>query len=238
MSITRQPAFACTFEGRPRTIQAVIFDGDGVLFNSEELTNTGFRRLMAGYGLTFTREQCEPWIGLGSKELLADVRQRHGVDINLAEYVQNRDRIYKEVCSEEGGPHAFGGINELLDWLAERNVPVAVASGASPVKVGFNLERSGLLPRFETAVTAADVIHGKPAPDIYIEAARRLGVDPRNTAIAEDTLVGLRGGRAAGGIPVAIVGTYRREVLAEQTELVFDDHHEWRAWFERLQAGR
>ncbi|CAN5294340.1 HAD family hydrolase [soil metagenome] len=201
-------------------VDAVIFDGDGVVFDSEELSVLAFRRTLERYGLKLTREECGRFIGAGTSELLDILRGEYGLQINEHEYIVDRDQVYEECCLEVNGPQPMPGIVSVLDWLETKDIPWAMATSASREKLAFNFERTGLAARFPVAVLGEDVANGKPAPDIFIEAARRLGVDPKRCIVMEDSLNGLRGAIAAGCAVIAIEGSHSRSELLKLTARV------------------
>lgn len=210
--------------------QAFIFDGDGVVFDTEELSILAFRRVAAQFGAVYTREDCGRFIGCDTRVVLQLINDDHAIEIDPADYVSRRDNMYEQCCAEANGPRAMPGAVETLDWLDAKGVPYAMASSASPSKLRFNLERTGLLPRFPVHVNGDEVERGKPAPDIFLEAARRLGVDIGRCIVVEDSINGLKGARAAGAAVIAIAGSHPLEELREHAELVFTSPIEMIAW--------
>ena len=96
------------------------------------------------------------------------------------------------------------GVPEILAFFREKGVKMAVASSSTREVVGHNLEASGILPYFDAVVTGEDVVHGKPAPDIFLRAAERLGLPAAFCTVYEDALSGIRAAHAAGCRPVMI----------------------------------
>lgn len=199
----------------------IIFDGDGVVFDSEELSILAFRRTLERFGCTFTREQCSPFIGTGTASLLQTLREQHAVDIDQETYIQLRDEAYHACCLEAAGPVSMPGISELLDWLETNRLPFAIASSASPGKLSFNLERTGLASRFPVLVNGEEVAQGKPAPDIFLLAAKRIGVPIEQCLVLEDSLNGLHGALAAGARAIAIEGSHPLEELQQLTSQIY-----------------
>ena len=202
-------------------ISGVLFDGDGVVFDSEELSVISFMKNLNTFGIDLTRPECTRFIGCGTEIVLETLERERGLKIDYRQFVDRRDAIYEQVCFESNGPQRTQGIVRLLDWLDAHRVPYAIASSASPAKVRFNLAQTGLLERFSVVVNGEDVKRGKPAPDIFLEAARRLDVPPQACLVLEDSLNGLRGAIAAGCIAVAIEGTHPDTDLRRLTEYVF-----------------
>ena len=96
------------------------------------------------------------------------------------------------------------GAVELLDFLAARGLPAAVATSSRRVTAEHHLDRAGLLGRFEAVTTIDDVVRAKPHPDIYLEAARRLGIPPMHCIAFEDSNIGLTAAHAAGTMAIMV----------------------------------
>lgn len=201
---------------------AVLFDGDGVIFDTEELSILAFRRAMETFGLHFTREGCQRYVGMGTKPILDSIAEERGQVIDLQEFLLRRDSLYELCCRQEQGPKAMPGMSDLLDWLDQQRIPFAVASAASRRKLHFNLEQTGLASRFPVAIDGDMVPMGKPDPAIFLRAAEALSIDPTRALVVEDSLNGLRAGLAAGAAVAAIRGTHPDAELLTLTEAIFD----------------
>jgi HAD superfamily hydrolase (TIGR01509 family) len=174
--------------------QAVIFDCDGVLVDTEQLSNTVLAGLLTQAGLATTFEDCmRDYRGRSIASVLALAVQRHGGPLpdGLA------DRYYAEVeavFARELEP--VPGVVDALDRIA---LPSCVASSGPHRKMAVTLRRTGLWERFEGRIfSATEVQHGKPAPDLFLHAARAMGFDPASTAVVEDSIPGIEAARAAG----------------------------------------
>lgn len=209
-----------------RRPSGIIFDGDGVLFDSELVTNQAFRTVMERHGIVFTRPMFEPYIGIDTKTMLADINERYGLSLTVEGYEEERDAEYHRLCAETNGPPPIDGVFELLDWLDEQEIPYGLATGASTSKMIFNLENTGLAARFSVRVCRDDIVNGKPAPDIYLETARRMGIDVGQSIVVEDTIAGLKGGIAAGAEVLAITGTFTPDELRPYSSAIFNNHHQ------------
>lgn len=210
----------------PREIRAIIFDGDGVVFDSETITNQAFCRIMKLHNVNISLEDVGPYLGINTKIMMQKIKEDFGVVIEPENYDRRCEQLYEAICRDQDGPQIIDGILPLLDWLDAKSIPFALATGASPVKMMFNLTRTNLLHRFRTKVTSSEVPNGKPAPDIYREAAHRLGVGVEESIVIEDTIAGLQGARAAGAAAIALAGTQTPEELKPEADLVFISLHE------------
>lgn len=193
--------------------QAVIFDMDGVLTDSEPVINAAAIAGLKEFGVEATPDDFLPFVGAGEDRYIGGVANLHGKD-----YVpEMKDRVY-EIYLEmlPGMIKTFPGVHELLGRLRENAVPLAVASSADRIKVVANLKAIGVdLTWFRVVVTGEDVVHKKPAPDIYLHTARELGVAADRCSVVEDALHGVEAAKSAGMRCVAVAHSFSREQLAE-----------------------
>ena len=172
----------------------VIFDCDGVLVDSEPIANRVFARMLAEQGLVLEGAQMdELFLGRTMAHCLALVAARLGRALP-EDFEAEHDRRLFHALAAELAP--VPGVVPVLDRLA---LPFCVASNGGPEKVRFSLGQVGLLPRFEDRLfSAAHVARGKPAPDLFLHAARCMGVTPEACVVVEDSPAGVAAGVAAG----------------------------------------
>jgi HAD superfamily hydrolase (TIGR01509 family) len=183
---------------------AVVFDNDGLLLDTEEAWTRAEQRLFAELGRTFTMEHKRTLIG--SSRTMAAVKleamlERPGQGEELM------DELLALVMEEAlAGVAPRPGAERLLARLSDANVPLAVASNSEREFVERTLTSAGLLADgpFAAVVSANDVEHPKPAPDIYLEACRLLGVNPAETVALEDSPIGVASATAAGMFVIAV----------------------------------
>jgi HAD superfamily hydrolase (TIGR01509 family) len=185
-------------------IAAVIFDFDGVILDSETPEYESHRRVYEHCGATLTDEEWCTQIGTWS-EGLGDrwhktLCERSAQALDRESFERERTRIFRQILPRE----PMRGIRTLLEQLADAGVPRAIASSAPARWVVAAVADLGLSPLFAAIVTGDDVERRKPAPDAYLEAARRLGVDPARSIAIEDSGPGVAAARAAGLKTVAI----------------------------------
>ena len=176
-------------------IRAVIFDLDGTLVDSEENYFLADERLLAAYGVPFTREQKRPYIGGGNRDMMVDLVRRFGLPATPDELLARKNEIYLALA--EAGTPVFPEMRRFLDLVRAAGLPVAVASGSSPEIIARLLRATGLEGLLPVTVSAEEVGQGKPRPDVYLEAARRLGVDPLECLAVEDAAPGVEAARRA-----------------------------------------
>ena len=187
----------------PARFQAVVFDNDGLLLDTEEAWTRAEETLFERRGQTFTIEH-KRWI-IGSSRATAAAKLETMLDLP-GEGEALMDELHELVMEEAlaGVPPRPGAI-ELLDALAASDTPLALASNSSREFVERTLERAGLIDgRFRHVITADDVANPKPAPDLYLAACAALGVAVEDAAALEDSPPGVASAAAAGVYVIAV----------------------------------
>ena len=182
-------------------IEAVVFDLDGLLIETEEIWDEVREALVRERGGRWTDSAQRDMMGMSSTEWSTYLHDTAG----LEEPPEELNRLVVERMAERYREHLplLPGAVEAVERLAAR-WPLAVASSSNRSLIDLVLELSGLAPRFRATVSSEEVAHGKPAPDVYLEAARRLAVAPERCAAVEDSESGIRAAKAAGMRVVAI----------------------------------
>lgn len=172
----------------------VIFDCDGVLIDSEIISARMLVEELARLGVEIDLAYvARHFLGRSYPTVMETIRREFGLDLPPAFEDQYRERLLEGFRRDL---KVMPGIVEVMDELA---VPWCVATSSSPRRVAMSLELTGLAARVGDRVfTASQVAHGKPAPDLFLFAANRMGVDPARALVIEDSLTGLRAGLAAG----------------------------------------
>lgn len=189
---------AATASSLPLPFEAVLFDCDGVLVDSEPITNGLLRDMLEEQGWALSPAECmRLFIGKAVKDQRELIERHTGKPLTeewLALFRQRRnERLDREVRPIAGIPDAVPAIHRAFGGR------IAVASGADLPKVKLQLERCGLARWFEGHVFSGhDLPRSKPFPDVYLAAARALGADPTRCAVVEDTVTGVTAGVAAG----------------------------------------
>ncbi|MDI5966197.1 HAD family hydrolase [Streptantibioticus silvisoli] len=177
-------------------IPAVIFDLDGTLVDSEPLYYEAGRRTLAAHGVTgFSWERHLRFVGVGTEDTLRSLRAEYGLAAPVADLLAEMDGHYLALAPDAA---LLDGAVALARRLAAAGHPLAVASGSSRAAIDAALAGSGLAPLFGAVVSAQEVDRGKPAPDVFVEAARRLGADAAHCVVVEDSPPGVRAAAAAG----------------------------------------
>jgi HAD superfamily hydrolase (TIGR01509 family) len=203
----------------------VIFDCDGVLVDSEPVANRILGQMLRELGLELTQEQIfQNFVGYSLPHCLRIIEGMLGwpPPENFL-----RDLQARTFAAFKTELRAMPGIEHALDALAAARVPFCVASSGDHEKMNTTLGITGLLPRFAGRIfSVTQVAHGKPAPDIYLFAARQLGVEPGNCAVVEDTPPGVKAGVAAGMTVFGFCAfTPVEKLRAAGAHRTFDDMH-------------
>lgn len=172
----------------------VIFDCDGVLVDSERLTHQVVVDMLAEHGVALPFEEAvDRFIGMSMANGLAQLKALLGGELPT-DFLPEMGRRTR--AAFRAGLTSVPGVEAVLDGLRR---PYCVASNGNHAKVNFTLGHTGLLPRFAGRIfTADDVQHPKPAPDLFLLAARSLGAAPERTTVVEDTPTGVTAAKAAG----------------------------------------
>jgi HAD superfamily hydrolase (TIGR01509 family) len=183
--------------------EAVLFDCDGVLVDSEPITNGVLRDMLEEMGWKLSVEECyRTFVGRSILDETEVIERHTGHKLTLAwlkSFHARRDAGLHERLQ------AVHGIHDAVQWAHERSQGhLAVASGADRGKIHLQLGKVGLLRYFEPhIISGQEMPFNKPAPDVYLAAAASLGVDPLRCAVVEDTVTGVAAGVAAGATVLA-----------------------------------
>jgi beta-phosphoglucomutase len=196
-----------------RRLRGVIFDMDGVLVLSEPFTARASIRMFAEKGYTVAPEEFRPFIGMGEDRFIGGVAEARGIPLDPARDKAHTYAIYLDLI--KGHLKALPGVREFVAACRAHGLALAVASSADAIKVEGNLGEIGLPPStFDVVVDGSQVARKKPAPDIFLEACRRLGLEPAACLVIEDALSGVAAAKAAGCRCLAVTTSFPADRLA------------------------
>ena len=179
-----------------RTFRAVIFDLDGVLWDGEPLYHEAFNVILEPYGVRVGDDDYNQIIGLAVEAAWDWVRRRFDLTVPPADFLRAYNEAVLRLLRQPIEP--LPGVRRLIGELRHRAVPIAVASTSLRAWVDATLRGLDLEGAFGVVVSASEVANGKPAPDLFLAAAARLGVPPDHCLAVEDTGPGIAAAKAAG----------------------------------------
>ena len=191
-----------------RRPHAVIFDMDGLMLDTERLAPRAWSDAAAAMGVDFDLALITPMVGRNFRDCAALIADRHGVDFPTAELMRAWHVAYDAIVEREG-IELKPGLLMLLDWLEVEGIPKAVATSTRRDRAQAKLAQTGLLQRFVGLIGGDEIANGKPAPDIFLAAADRLGQAAARCLVLEDSEPGVRAALAAGMTPIMVPDMHR-----------------------------
>ena len=197
-------------------IKAVLFDMDGLMVDTESLATEAFIHSAKKQGYDMTKEETLLVLGFTTKSIYefwenyfknSDVSGKQLVDDHY-KYIEN---ILFTI-----GPRKMPYIQELLKYLKESNYKVAVASSSNMDHIINNMEKTGLKKYIDEFASGAEVENGKPAPDVFLLAAERLGVKPENCLVLEDSKAGVIAGSSAGAKVIMVPDMFSPDEVCKE----------------------
>ncbi|MHB0914053.1 MAG: HAD family hydrolase [Armatimonadota bacterium] len=194
-------------------IEGVIFDMDGVLVDSEPYICEAAMRMFAEMGYTVQPEDFLPFVGAGENRYVGGVAEKYGIPLDIEAAKARTYGIYGEIVKGRLSP--LPGVRDFLAKVRGRGLAAALASSADMIKIRINLTEIGLPPEsFDTVVSGSDVLHKKPDPEIFLLAAKRLGLPASHCLVVEDAVNGVAAAKAAGARCLGLTTSFTREELA------------------------
>ncbi len=203
----------------------LIFDCDGVLVDSEPVSVAVLIDMLAHQGVEMTEEEAyQRFLGRSIASMTATLWEEYGIETDIDFLDHMRSALFERFRLEL---KAIEGMAETLDRLA---MPRCVASSSQPERIRYSLGLTGLLEKFEPHIFSATMVkNGKPAPDLFLHAASRMGVEPANCIVIEDSPAGILAAKAAGMCVFAFTGgsharfpAFREQIAGLEPDLVFD----------------
>jgi HAD superfamily hydrolase (TIGR01509 family) len=182
--------------------KAVVFDHDGLIFNTEDLYQDVGGELLRRRGCAFTPELLDQMMGRPGRIALQIMIDMHKLDATVEQLYAETDEIFPAIL--DARLETMPGFMRLAAALERAGIPKGIASSSRRSFITDCLSRFQLVPRFEFILSAEDVVEGKPNPEIYLKAAQRFGLQPSEVMVLEDSHNGCRAAVAAGAITVAV----------------------------------
>ena len=209
---------------------AVIFDMDGVIFDSEAKVQECWEEIAEKYGMNDIQKTCRMCLGSNARVVEQIFKQQYGEDFDYARFSKKAASLFRERYGQGRLPKK-PGILELLQYLKEHGIKTAVASSTNAQAVRQELEEGGLLSYFDVVVGGDMVTKSKPDPEIFLEACKKLQVSPDDAYIIEDSYNGIRAAYLAGSKPIMVPDLLpATEEMKEKSSIVLSSLTEVREW--------
>ena len=187
-----------------KRIKAVVFDMDGLMFNTEDLYDQVGQELLSRRNRVFSNDLKMQLMGLPGPVAYQLIIDQFDLDDSIETLQRESDEIFSDLLPRE--IRMLPGLEGVLTLIESLNLPKAIATSSHQAFATLALAQFDLAPRFEFILTPADVTHGKPDPEIYQQAAQRFGIPPAEMLVLEDSVHGSRAGAASGAVTIAIPG--------------------------------
>lgn len=205
--------------------RGIIFDMDGVLFESGPYHRDSWFRLAEEEGIPGVTDQWfRDTFGMTGDDMICDLFGRRVDPKEINRLMDRKEWHYRE--SARGHVVFPRGLRALLDGLVRRGWSIAIGSAGPRENVELIVEELGIRPILAATVSSNDVTHGKPDPEVFLLAASRMGISPARCVVVEDATVGVQAARAAGMKCLGITTTHPREKLALYTDRIIDSFEE------------
>jgi beta-phosphoglucomutase len=191
-----------------------IWDLDGTLVDTEANHYSAWRALLQEHGRDLTRAQFQPTFGLRNDDVLVRHFGFSGDAAHIAALGERKEVMFRASLEREG-IRLQPGADELVEHLHALGARQAIASSAPPANIALMIRLLGFGDAFDAIVSSEEVAHGKPAPDIFLRAAERLGLPAQRTVVLEDAIAGVQAGKAAGMRVIAIASTLPPERISD-----------------------
>ncbi|MDE6388248.1 MAG: HAD family phosphatase [Lachnospiraceae bacterium] len=218
-----------------RKCDAVIFDMDGVIFDSERLILECWERVAQKHHLDGITEAMTACIGTNEVKTQEIIFDCYGKDFPYDELRKEASVLFHEMSDRDGLP-VKRGLRDLLDYLKECKVPIAVASSTRLETVSRELQQAGLYNYFQVVMGGDQLKRSKPEPDIYLMTCDKLGVLPARAYAIEDSHNGIRSAYSAGMSPIMVPDLLpATEEMRKKSVVVLEDLLQVRRWFENAE---
>lgn len=198
-------------------IKAVLFDMDGLMVDTESLSTEAFINSAKAQGYNMTKEETLKVLGFTKASIYQFwIDYFQGTNVDGKKLVDDHYEYIENVLYTVG-PKKMPYVEELLKYLRENNYKIAVASSSDTADIKNNLEKTKLEKYIDEIASGAEVENGKPAPDVFLLAAERLGVDAKDCLILEDSKAGIKAGKASGAMVFMVPDMFTVDKECEDT---------------------
>lgn len=207
-------------------IKAIIFDMDGVLVDSEPFHIEIEKRQFRQHEIVVSEEEHRRYMGVASDVMWKEISQNHKLNLLVEKLIEQNKSESIRFFSELHEIPVMPGLIELLERLQSKKYPLAVASSSFPEIIDLILEKTHLRTYFQEVVSSQEAGKSKPEPDVFLLAARKLGVSPGNCLVVEDSFNGIEAAHTAGMPCVAFQGPGANPESQKQADAIISDLRE------------
>lgn len=213
-------------------IELVIFDMDGVMFDTEKISYRSWKKLGKKYNYNTDDDIFKKTVGLNIKSTRQVYKKHFGANFPFEKMRNEEIKMMKDCILSEGVPVKYG-VYELLSCIKNRNLKIALATSALKERAELLLNLSDTKKYFDVITCGDDIINGKPDPEIFLKTAQKLSCEPENCVVMEDSENGIAAAYRAGMLPILILDFIRpgKEIEAMLFKK-FDDLKEVKEYFE------
>ena len=201
-------------------IQAVIFDMDGIIIDSEPVQMVSINQVLAQWNIQLTEAEYIPLVGRRLSDDFVHMKQTYPIPVDYPEFVRQKNAAYQELIQQHA--KEMPGLTALLQRLKSAGMKTAVASGSIRKDIELVLRCLKVTDYYDSITSGDEVTHGKPHPEIYLTAAARLNLPPAHCVAVEDTGYGIHASKDAGMKAIAIPHPYTRHQDFSRADKVLD----------------
>lgn len=212
--------------------QAVIFDFDGVILDSEPIHYKACCLILKKIGLSVSFEEYrEKYLGLTDKDLFPLLLKHKKISLNpneIHDLIQTKINCYNEIIHHSKNLPIIPGLELYIQQLQKQNIPLAICSGSARIEIDTvlkNLHNGKLQSHFNVIVTAENINQGKPSPEGFLLAAKKLNITPEKCLVIEDSPHGVEAGKKAGMTVIALLTSHDKNKL-KKADLIVQDFNE------------
>ncbi|OGF45194.1 MAG: hypothetical protein A2452_05080 [Candidatus Firestonebacteria bacterium RIFOXYC2_FULL_39_67] len=198
-------------------IKAIIFDVDGLMADTEFYHCESVKKLMSSYGVKLSRAYLVKTVGVSSKNNFIKIKKDFGVTESLKKLLAAREKLYLKII-KASDIKVFPGLKDIFEYAKKKGIKIAVGSSSIKAQIDVVVPllmksagvRISYRKYFNAVVTGSDVKNTKPAPDIYKLVSKKLGVEPENCLVLEDSVSGVKAAKAAKMFCIAVKSEYTK----------------------------
>lgn len=202
--------------------QAVIFDTDGVIADSEYFNVMAKHLLLKKFGIEVEWKYHDKYLGTTHEFMWTEMKREFGLPEKIDYYITEAEIIRRELIEKEG-MKPMPGVVDFISRIHKQNIPMAVASSSSKKDIIDNLTGFGIINYFQTLVSGWDCKKGKPDPEVFLKAAEELGIMPEKCVVIEDSSNGVKAAKAAGMKCIAYTPIQAAKQDVSQADQTIDD---------------